>query len=94
MGEITIEDLKLFCRIDDCGEEDAILFAILQAGKQFVLSQTGLTADEAENYPDLTLAILMFCSDLYDNRHYSTERKTNINPAVKAIIDQYCMNIL
>lgn len=94
ISDITVEDLKVFCRIDDSGEEDQILATILRAGKQFVLSQTGLTAEQADTYSDLTLAVLMFCSDAYDNRHYSTEKKSNINPAVKAIIDQYCMNLL
>lgn len=97
MSAITLEDLKLFCRIDDSGEEDGILTAMLNAGKQFVLSQTGLTAEEADQYADLKIAVLMFCADLYNNRQYSTDRNAReprVNPAVKAIIDQYCMNIL
>ncbi len=29
MSAITLEDLKLFCRIDDSGEEDGILTAMV-----------------------------------------------------------------
>lgn len=96
ISEVTIDDVKRFCRAEDSGEEDSIFSAILDAGKQFIQSQTGLTAEECDEKADLTLAMLMFCSDLYDNRNYSVAatKLPHENPAVKAIIDQYNMNIL
>ena len=97
MSEVTIAELKLYCRADDIGdEEDSIFQGILEAGKQFVMSQTGMTAEECDEKADLTIAMLMFCSDLYDNRTYSVAatKTPKENPAVKAILDQYNMNML
>lgn len=95
MSEVGIADIKGYCRADD-GEEDNLFSLILDAGKQFILSQTGLTAAECDEKADLTIALLLFCADLYDNRIYSmaTGKTVNVNPAVDAIISQYCRNIL
>lgn len=94
-SEVTIQDVKEFCRIgEDCGEqEERILAAILNAGKQFILSQTGLAAEACDEKEDLSIALLLVCSDLYDNRAYSMEAAI-VNPAADAILSQYCMNIL
>lgn len=95
ISEVGIADVKLFCRAEDNEDEETIFDAILKAGKQFILSQTGMTPEEADEKEDLTLAMLMVCADLYDKRGYSVEAKTpGENPAAKAIIDQYNMNIL
>lgn len=95
ISEVTVQDIKDFCRIDAEGEE-RLLTAMLDAGKNFILSQTGLTEAECDEKEDLTLALLMLCSDFYDNRTYSLEtgKIASVNPAVDAIISQYCMNIL
>lgn len=94
-SEVSIADVKLFCRVED-EAEDGLFSAILDAGKQFLLSQTGLTAEECDEKADLTLALLMVCEDFYEKRGYSMEtgKTLNVNPAAKAIIDQYNMNIL
>ncbi len=97
ISEVSINDVKQFCRAEDSGEDENIIFsAILDGAKQFVMSQTGLTAEECDEKEDLTLAMLMLCADAYDNRTYTVfQTKTpHVNPAAKAIIDQYNMNIL
>lgn len=95
MSEIGIEDIKEYCRVES-GEEDNLFSVILDAGKQFIMSQTGMTAEECDEKADLTIALLLICSDLYENRVYSmtTGKTINVNPAADAIISQYCMNIL
>lgn len=95
VSEMCITDVMLYCRADSA-EEEPIFSAILEAGKQFIQSQTGLTAEECDEKPDLSLALLILCAELYDNRSYSMEtgKIVSVNPAVKAIIDQYCRTLL
>lgn len=95
INEVTIETLKAYCRVD-WTEEDDLFYAILTAGRQFILSQTGMTAAEADEKEDLTIALLILGTEMYENRSYtmSTNRTVNINPAVDAIIGQYRMNFL
>ena len=83
--------------INDLEMEDVdILKAIMGAAKQFIVGQTGMTAEECDEKEDLTLAYLMICSDMWDNRYYSmpANKVAVLNPAAKAIIDQYQMHIL
>lgn len=96
ISDLTIEEVKLFCRAEGEAEEDILFAAIMDAGKQFIQSQTGMSG-EIDTKADLTLAFLMLAADMYENRTYTilTSGKTpNINPAASAIINQYCRIIL
>ena len=96
MSEIGLEQVRLFCRAEEMEEENPLLQTILDGARQFILSQTGMSAEECDQKEDLTLAMLMLCSDAYDNRSYTVfQAKTPyVNPAAKAILDQYNMHIL
>ncbi len=96
LSEVGVQDLIVYARIDAPEEEIDILNAILSAGRQFILSQTGLSAAEADEKEDLSLAMLMVCTSIYENRSYEAEtgKVHTVNLAAKAIIDQYCKNIL
>ena len=96
MNQVTVQDLISFAKIDEVADEYTLLEAILEAGKQFILSQTGLTEEEADEKADLAIAMLMVCADMYDNRSYAMAvgKVPYINPAANAIINQYCRNIL
>ncbi len=96
LSEVGVRDLIAFARIDAPEEEIDVLQAILSAGRQFILSQTGLSVAEADEKEDLSLAMLMVCVDIYENRSYEAEtgKVQTVNLAAKAIIDQYCRNIL
>ncbi len=90
-SEVTIAELKAYCRAED--EEDSVFQIILDACKAYIIGQTGLTTEQMDRYEDLTMAILILGSDMYDNRAYH-QKEAKPNLAVKAIIDQYQMNIL
>lgn len=97
ISELTLEDVKLYCRAEGEAEEDILFAAIMDAGKQYIQSQTGMSEEEIDTKADLTLAFLMLAADMYENRTYTilTSGKTpNINPAASAIINQYCRIIL
>ncbi len=93
ISQVTIDDLKAYCRAED-GEE-SLFQAILAAGKDFIKGQTGLTEEEMDKYEDLTIALYILSAEWYENRAYTLiHAKVTVNPAAKAIIDQYNMNIL
>ena len=94
--EVSAENLIRFAKIDDADEESEVIEAIIEAGRKFVLSQTGLELEETDDKPDLAVAMLMVCADMYDNRSYETAtgKAPSVNLAAQAIINQYCRNIL
>ena len=96
LREVSAENLIRFAKIDDADEEPEVIEAIVEAGRNFVLSQTGLELEETDDKPDLAIAMLMVCADMYDNRSYETAagKAPSVNLAAQAIINQYCRNIL
>ncbi|SHJ05991.1 uncharacterized phage protein (possible DNA packaging) [Anaerovibrio lipolyticus DSM 3074] len=92
VSEITIEILKNYLRIDG-SDDDVLLNHILQASIDYVCNYTGRTLEELEMYNDIPLAVLCLCSQLYENREYTTD-KININPAISQILGSHSNNLL
>lgn len=90
--DILLEDLKAYIRIDS-DEDDNLLERILLSAKSFISDYTGLSVKELKEKESMYLAILVICSEMYDNRQYTVE-KTNLNPIVKSILDMYSINLL
>lgn len=91
-GEITIDTVKEYLRIDD-NSEDNILKVILMSSKLMIKGYTGLSMDQLDQHEDLAIVVLVLCAELYDNRQFTAD-KSNISPAVKIILDLYCINLL
>jgi uncharacterized phage protein (predicted DNA packaging) len=84
LSELTLQNVNLFLRAPD-GEEDVITEAMLAAAKSAVLTETGLTASEADALPDITLAVLALVGDLYENRTLTAQSALR-NPTVDTIL--------
>lgn len=92
ISEITNEDVRNFARLDPYEEEEPIT-AILRGAIQYVLSYTGLSGEQADQYEDLSIAVLVLCTDMYNNRQMTID-KGNINLTVKTILNMYAVNLL
>ena len=57
----AIGNVKDYLRVVD-DTDNTLITAIMAAAKQTVLSYTGLTAAQADDYEDLTIAYLIICS--------------------------------
>ena len=94
LSDVTVADLKLYCRVDGDGEDD-IFKAILSAATAFIRNQTGLTDDEIDENEDLTMALYILAADFYDTRAYNiVGSNITVNPAAAAIINQHCRTLL
>lgn len=88
---ITVDDVATYLRLDDA--EDPQLAEVLEAAKQYVLSFTGQTAEVLDAFPDVAVAVLVLCQDMYDNRTMYAE-KTYANRVVDTILSMYRVNFL
>lgn len=102
--QITLDEIKLQCRIDS-DDEDDLLSVYLVAAKAIVENHTNrvlfekLPEDESkpanaqEITGDLKIAILMLVAYLYENRGGWNEGQgmstIDLPPTVKAIIERY-----
>ena len=98
LSELNPEYMKGFLHIDELFDTEApVLQACLDSAKQFIFSQTGLTAEQADGYADLSSAAAMLAADLFDNRNFTLQsgvKASQVNPAVDAILSQYRMNLM
>ena len=91
VSEITIDDIANHVRADE--PEDPILAVIHKAAISYVRSYTGLSDEEMDAHEDLTLAVLIIASDMYDNR-WATVKEANSDNALECILGMYSNNLL
>ncbi len=92
ISEITIEDVKNYVNVFH-NEDDNLFTAILVAAKTFVSSYTGLSAENLDVSEDLSMAVFVLSSELYDNRAYNVDA-VKINPVIETILSMHSINLL
>lgn len=92
ISEIEISDLKNYLHVYHT-EDDKLITAILIAAKSFVKNYTGLSSENLDISEDLSMAVFILASELYDNRVYTVENN-NVNPVIEAILNMHSVNLL
>lgn len=92
ISEIGVVELKNYLNVYHA-EDDKLISAILIAAKSFVRSYTGLSDENLDIYEDLSMAVFILGSELYDNRVYTVENN-NVNPVIQAILNMHSVNLL
>jgi uncharacterized phage protein (predicted DNA packaging) len=92
ISEIKIADIKEYLHVYH-DEDDNLISAILIASKSFVRNYTGLSSENLDAKDDLSMAVFILSSELYDNRAYTVEN-TNVNPVIEAILNMHSVNLL
>ena len=92
ISELTDEYIAEYLRAEYEGEEQTFS-TIHTASIQYIKSYTGLTDEEMDNYEDLTIAALVLCGDMYDNRQMTVQSDKE-NPTVTQILALHSVNLL
>lgn len=94
VSEVTVSNLGDFLRLSEYSQsEQALLETIIASGKAYITTFTGLTTEQLDLYPDITLALLVICQDMWDNRSYYVE-SNNVNKVVEGILSSHSVNLL
>ena len=92
--EIATSDLVNYRRLYETTEADlALLQTILEAAKSFVLTYTGRTEEDADTFPEFTIAVYVLSEDMYDKRTYIVDSDTS-NKIVDSILGSRSINLL
>ena len=60
-----------------------------------ITAYTGLKEEELDEHADITQALFVLVMDMFDNRNLMIDYKsTNMNPAVKTILNLHSVNLL
>lgn len=95
ISDITAQDCADYIRNDETLDtsETNLLNNLLSVAKTFVCSYTGRTPEEADNFPDFVIVVLILVQDMYDNRTLYVE-KDNLNKVVDCILGMHSVNLL
>lgn len=93
-SDLTVTDVIDYLHITELDiSQESLLNTILESARNYAVSSTGQELTELDNYPDITLAILAICQDLYDNRSIYVD-KNNLNDTITTILGFYRVNLL
>lgn len=92
ISEVSITDLKEYANVDH-SLDDVLFQIILQATTSYIKNYTGLTLEQMDDKEDLTMALMILSSEMYDNRVYAVEND-KVNKIVNSILDMHSVNLL
>lgn len=92
LSEIELTDMKNYLHVYHT-DDDKLISAILIAAKTFVEKYTGILPENLDKYEDLSMAVFILGSELYDNRVFTVEND-NVNPVIQAILSMHSVNLL
>lgn len=92
ISEIDLIQVKNYLHVYH-DEDDKLITAIMIAAKGFVKNYTGLSAENLDISDELSMAVFILASELYDNRVYTVDN-TNVNPVIQAILNMHSVNLL
>lgn len=92
LSNVSLDDVKNYIRVTG-NEDDVLITDIMSAATGYILSYTELSAEEADAFPEMTIALKCLCADMYDVRtaYVSTEKE---NPIVRNILDMHRRNLV
>lgn len=92
ISEVTIKDLKEYATVSH-SLDDNLFTNILAACKAYIRSYTGLDDVKMDTKEDLTIALMILCNEMYDNRTYSVQ-DDKTNKIVNDMLDMHSINLL
>lgn len=96
VSEIVMNDICEQIRIDEAyltEEERKHIEDLRIAAVNYVKGYTGLNEAAIDEHEDITIAVLVLISDMYDNRQMTVD-KNNVNRVIDTLLGMYCENLL
>lgn len=90
-SQITEADAIRFAKLE--GSDISFVEPFLSAAKGYVKRYTGLEDHELDAYQELSIAVLVIFTDMYDNRSMTVEQAAE-NKTAKSIMDMHCRNLI
>lgn len=90
-SQITVDEVVEYCNAYESDKK--ILNIILVAAKSHIKGITGRTEEDLDKFEDVTIAVLILCNEMFENRLFSVENN-KVNLVVDSIINKYSINLL
>ena len=88
VSEITINDIADYLKLSIGEYTETELQTYLDASIAYVKAYTGLDATGLDEHEDITIAVLILCQDMHDNRSMYAEQ-SSLNQVVQKILSMH-----
>ena len=94
ISEVTTDIVKEY--INALEEKDTVINMLISSSKQYILQYTGIKEEKLNEYEDLTMVLLILCSDFYDKRQFMLDSNSGvpINAIVESILNMHAFNLV
>lgn len=94
VSDIIYADVADYCRIDKIDQSDInTLNNLIIIAKNYIAGYTGRTIEDLDDYPDISIVVLILCQDMWDNRTMYVD-SSNLNTTVDSILHMHSVNLL
>ena len=94
VSDITYADVADYCQIDEIDQSDInTLNNLIIIAKNYIAGYTGRTIEDLDDYPDISIVVLILCQDMWDNRTMYVD-SSNLNTTVDSILHMHSVNLL
>lgn len=94
VSELTKETIVLYGKVDsDAADVELLESMFLPAAREYMLQHTGMTAEQMDEHPDVTVAVCALCVQMYDNRSVTIDTD-KLNQVAVDIINRYSVNLI
>lgn len=95
ISEVTVQNIADYMRLDDVTDiEIAEIEVMRDAAVAQIKSYTGLSDEEIDKHEDITQALFVIVTDMFDNRNYQLEKSAGTNKMVDTILNMHSVNLL
>lgn len=92
LSEVSLSVVKAHCGISGT-DSDELLGVYIEAGRKLVADHTGLSAEQLDELPDVTVAFLNIVNEMFSQRLVMTSG-TQMNEFQRQILDMHSVNFL
>lgn len=93
LSELKAEDAMAHAVVSEADPDAALFPHYLDAAKSYVLGYTGLTAEQADDKPELAIAALVVFAELVRNKE-ATVSDGNVNLVLESFLGMHSVNLL
>lgn len=93
LSEITPQQAAAHAVIGDEDPDFNLVPDYLEAARQYVLDYTGLSADKADEKPNLAVAALILTAEMIKNKEMTVEND-KVSRVLASFLDIHCVNLL
>lgn len=93
VSDLSVDVVKNYLRVDD-DADDLLVGLIIDGAIRYCETYTGKKLSDFDESPDMVIAVLGLCADMYENRQHAVTGNMSVNPTTSQILGSHSVNLI